>query len=184
MRQVLRASTLVLAALVTTGCLVSSLHPVYEDDSIVFDEALIGEWENRESDITVVVSRSPWRSYEIAYTDRFGTTLFTGHLTALGAAHFMNILPKEGLDKPPFIVATNGIVQIRIEPDRLHIREPEYAVLLARSYDRKLGIDAATDMKQNLIITAPSSTLRKWLASALKDETLWTAWRTLTRSAR
>jgi uncharacterized protein YcfL len=39
---VLKDSALLLAALLSAGCLVASLHPVYDDDSIVFDEALLG----------------------------------------------------------------------------------------------------------------------------------------------
>jgi hypothetical protein len=178
----LEAYACALGVLLSSGCLVSSLHPVYEDASIVFDETLLGDWENRESELTVRVSRGEWRSYQIAFTDRFGTTRFTGHLTTIGAARFLNILPQDGLEKPPFIVATNGFMQIQIENSRVRVREPDYDVLIQRVKAGKLRVDAATDVKQNVIVTAPSSKLRAWLAAALKDEALWAEWKTFTRS--
>jgi hypothetical protein len=170
--------------LLSAGCFVSSLHPVYEDDAIVFDEALLGEWENRESEISVSISRGEWRSYQIAFTDRFGTTRYIGHLTTIGPARFLNVLPHDGLEKPPFIVATNGFMQIEIENTRVRVREPDYDVVVERGTAGKLGLDAATDVKQNVIITGPSPKLRAWLAAALKDEALWAEWKTFTRSAR
>jgi hypothetical protein len=180
----MRIAALAVSALLSSGCLVSSLHPVYDDDSIVFDEALLGVWENQEGEINVTVSRAEWRSYQIVFTDRFGTTKFIGHLTTIGAVRFLNVIPQDGLEKPAFIVATNGFMQITLEGARVQVREPDYAVVLRRFKAGKLGIEAAIDMKQNVIITGSPSKLRTWLAAEQKDEALWTDWKTFTRTAR
>jgi hypothetical protein len=182
-----RAFGLVLWAssvLFSSACLVSSLHPVYQDSAILFDEGLLGEWENRESEISASVSRGEWRSYQIAFTDRFGTTKYIGHLTTIGAARFLNVMPHDALEKPPFVVATNGFMQVEIDSARVRVREPDYAMVLKRAAAGKLGVAAAADVKQNMIITSPSPKLRTWLAAALKDEMLWAEWKTFTRSAR
>ena len=171
-------------ALVSAGCLVASLHPVYDDESILFDEALVGTWQNRESEITVVVGRGEWRSYNVAYTDRFGTTKFTGYLTTVGTARFLNIRPEDGLERPAFLLATNGILQVEIEAARVRVREPEYGTVLVRLNAGKLGVDAAIDLKQNIVITVSTAKLRSWLLAALKDETMWADWKTFTRSTR
>jgi hypothetical protein len=179
-----KTSVVVLAALLSAGCLVGSLHPVYDDETIVFDEGLVGSWANKESEVTVVVERGEWRSYHIAHTDRFGTTKFTGHLARVGAARFLNIRPEDGLERPAFLVVTNGVLQVEIEPARVRVREPEYGTVLARLNAGKLGLEAATDLKQNVIITAPTPALRRWLLAALDDEETWADWKTFTRSAR
>lgn len=184
MRRVPRAATLVCAALIHAACLVSSLHPIYDNDSIVVDEGLLGTWENRESEVSVVVTRGEWRSYALAYTDRFGTTRFTAHMTTVGPARFLNVRPEDGLERPAFVVATNGWLQIEIEDTRVRVREPEYATVLQRLESGKLGTGAATDLKQNIIITAASPRLRAWLAGAVKDPSLWADWKTFVRSAR
>ncbi len=173
-----------LCLLSSSACLVSALHPVYQDDAIVFDEALLGDWENRESETSAAISRGEWRSYEIAFTDRFGTTKFIGHLTTIGAARFLNVMPHDALDTPPFVVATNGFMQIEIDRASVRVREPDYGVVLKLATAGKLKIDTATDVKQNVIIIGPSSQVRTWLVAALKDEALWADWKTFTRSAR
>jgi hypothetical protein len=181
-----RAASLVLAvsSLLSSACLVSGLHPVYDDESIVFDEALVGTWENRESEVTVALARGEWRSYVVAFTDRFGTTRFTGHLTVVGTARFLNLRPEDGAERPAFLVATNGFLQIAVEGARVRVREPEYDVVLKRANAGQLGVSAATDVKQNVVLTAPTSRLRAWLVLALKDEALWAEWKTFTRSTR
>jgi hypothetical protein len=179
-----RGATAMLLAVAASGCLVSSLHPVYDDNSVVFDEALIGRWENAESEIGVAVSRGEWRSYRIAFTDRFGTTRYTGHLTSVGSARLLGVIPEAALEQPPFVVATTGFMQVVVEGARVRVREPDYGEVLSRANAGKLGLDSATDLKQNVIITAPSARLRTWLAAAVADETLWAEWKTFTRSAR
>jgi hypothetical protein len=173
-----------LVAVLSSGCLVGSLQPLYDDESILFDEALVGTWENRESEVTVVVGRGEWRSYEVAYTDRFGTTKFTGHLTSIGTARFLNIRPENGVERAAFLVAINGLLQIEIEAARVRVREPEYGMVLTRLKAKKLGVDAGIDLKQNVVITESTAKLRPWLLAALKDETFWADWKTFTRSTR
>lgn len=180
----MRLAALLPLAVLSSSCLVGSLHPVYDEDSIVFDEGLLGTWENRESEVTAVVGRGEWRSYHIAYTDRFGTTRFTGHLATLGATRCLNVRPEDGLERPAFLVATNGILQVDLQGTRLRVREPEYGAVLQRLNAGKLGIDAAMDLRQNVLLTPSSAKVRAWLITALKDETLWADWKTFTRSAR
>ena len=177
-------AAVVLVAMLSPGCLVGSLHPAYDDESMVFDEALVGRWDNRESEITVAIERGEWRSYQIGYTDRFGTTRFTGHLARVGKTRFLNIRPEDGLERPAFLVVANGVLEVAIEPSRVRVRELEYGVMLSRLNAGKLGLEAALDLKQNIIITAPTPKLRAWLLTALKDEDAWAEWKTFTRSTQ
>jgi hypothetical protein len=172
------------AALVLQGCFVGSLHPAYDEDSIVFDTALLGTWEEQESHVQVVVSRGEWRSYHIAYTDRLGTTKFTGHLFTLGDARLLNVRPEDGLERPAYLVVTNGVVHVRIESGRVRVRELDYATMLARLGSGRLGLDAAADLKDNVVLTAPTPRLRAWLRASLADPTAWADWKTLTRTTQ
>ena len=49
--------SLLLSALLSSGCLVGSLQPFYEADTLEFDEALLGEWENRDEGTVIQVDR-------------------------------------------------------------------------------------------------------------------------------
>lgn len=173
-----------LAVALSSGCIVASLHPVYDDKSIVFEEALLGRWENLESQLAVTIERGEWRSYQLSYTDRFGTTRFTGHLVRAGGTRFLNIRPEDGAERPAFLVVTNGVLELQVEPSRVRVREPDYGVVLSRLNAGKLGLDAALDLKQNVIITAPTAKLRAWLVTSLKDDDVWAEWKTFTRSTR
>ncbi len=180
----IRGAVLLAAALASSACLVSSLQPVYVDEAIVFDESLLGQWENRESEVSVQVTRAQWRSYDLAYTDRFGTTRFTAHLTRIGPARLLNLRPEDGLERPAFLVATNGFLQVEATPSVVRVREPDYAALLERVQAGKAGTPAAIDLKRNIVLTASSARLRTWLEASLKDEAFWAEWKTFTRSAR
>lgn len=170
------------AVLVLPACLVSSLHPVYDDESIVFDESLVGTWENRESEVTVVIARGEWRSYHLAYSDRSGTTRFTGHLTTIGAARFLNVRPEDGLERPAYLIAANGPLQIDLDADRARVRALDHSTVLDRLARASLQTAAATDLKQNVVLTGSTSEVRGWLASAVREDTVFGEWMTFTRS--
>ena len=58
---------LLTGAAASSGCLVLALQPAYDDASVVYDEALIGEWANAEDETTATIERAAWRSYKVTY---------------------------------------------------------------------------------------------------------------------
>jgi len=73
MRAVAPIALLLCLPLLASACVVVSLQPVYDDSSVVFDQALVGNWVNAEEETSVAIERAEWRSYKVAYTDRFAT---------------------------------------------------------------------------------------------------------------
>ncbi len=176
----LRTTALVFA-LLSPACLVSTFHPLYDDASITFDAALIGTWENTDSQVIVTVTRGDWRSYRIDYTERTTTTHFTAFLADVGGARFLSVRPEDGLERPAFLVATNGPLQLMLSGNEVRVRELDYDEVLRRLNARTLGIAAATDLKQNVVITAETPALRKWMATAAQQPALWAEWKALSR---
>lgn len=170
-----------LAGVLSSACLVSTFHPLYDEASIAFEPALIGTWENIDSQVTVVVERGDWRSYRIDYTERTTTTHFTAFLTEVGGARFLSVRPEDGLERPAFLVATHGPLQITLTGDEVRVRELDYDEVLRRLNARTLGVAAAKDLKQNVVMTTETPALRKWLATAVRDERLFADWKTLSR---
>ena len=171
-----------LAAALSGACWVGALHPAYNDRAIVFEEGLIGTWSDADSEISIRVERGEWRSYRIAFTDRTGTTRFTGHLTTIGTALVLNVRPEDGLERPAFLVVSNGIAQVIVGREDVRIRELSYDEIAKELKARTLTLPAATDLKQNVLITADTQALRGWLAAAVKVDRLWADWKTLSRS--
>jgi hypothetical protein len=55
-------AALLAAALSSNGCLVLALQPAYDDRSVVFDESLLGRWENKDDQTQLTIERGEWRS--------------------------------------------------------------------------------------------------------------------------
>ena len=175
------AGLALLAALAASGCLVSSFHPIYDDSSVVFDDRLVGAWENRESRVSATVARGDWRSYRVEYVDRTGATHFTAFLTEIGGKRFLSVRPEDGLERPAFLIATNGIIQVEASAGGLRLRELDFDEISKRLAAGRLNTPASTDLKQNVVLTGDTAAIRKWLAASLQDEALFADWKTLTR---
>ena len=67
--RLLRLAWLAIAATLTQACLVVSLHPVYDPETIGFDAALVGTWASNEDTATVTFDRGEWHSYHITIVD-------------------------------------------------------------------------------------------------------------------
>jgi hypothetical protein len=164
-----------------SACLVSSFHPIYDDSSILFDDRLVGVWEDRDSRVTVTFSRGEWRAYRVEYVDRTGATHFTAFLTEIAGQRFLNVRPEDGLERPAFLIATNGIVQVDATRNELRLRELDYDEAAKRLAAGRLNTAAATDLRQNVVLTGDTAAIRKWLAASLQDEALFADWKTLVR---
>jgi hypothetical protein len=162
----MRGALLVLLAVafVSDGCLVVSLQPAYDDRSLTFDEALVGQWENADDGAHATIERGEWRSYRITYSDRSTTQSFQGNLTALGAATYLDLTQLRGEDPGPFLMPVHGVVRIIVKDDRLFASLLDYDRFMKAIAQRTLGVlKAAVDDRRNVVIASPTSELRRWL---------------------
>lgn len=160
-------SGLLLAALVSSGCLVLSLQPAYDDASIAFDEALLGQWEDPDDQSSVTIERAQWRSYKVTTTDRSSTHTFQGNLTRIGAATLFDLTEVRGTDFGPYLVPVHGLVRVKVEGDTLTASDLDYDWFLKAMKARTLGLIASTmDDRKNVILSSTTTELRAWLARA------------------
>jgi hypothetical protein len=149
---------------------VVSLQPAYDDQSIVFDEALLGQWENAEDGERATIERGEWRSYRITYTDRTATRSFQGNLTKAGTAMLLDITEMRGADPGPFLVPVHGIVRVSVEGDTLTAARLDYDRFMRARAQKSVGLPvSAVDDRRNAVITAPTGDLRRWLMRAPSD---------------
>ncbi len=81
---------LILAA---TAC-VPSLHPLFTEDSLIFEESLVGTWE--EDDNIWQFRKSSSRSYKLIMTDAEGRKgEFETHLVKIGEHRYLDLYPVE-----------------------------------------------------------------------------------------
>ncbi len=137
----MRVMAVATAALLSSGCIVVSLQPAYDDESIAFEERLIGHWENAEDRTSVTIDRAEWRAYKIVYTERSTTLAFHGNLTRIGEALFLDLTQVRGIDEGPYLVPVHGIYRIELNGDTLRLC---FARAGAKERPREFGSKAGT----------------------------------------
>ena len=82
-----------------SGCLTKSLHPIYSDDTLVFDERLIGSFDDDEGGIWTL-SRDGTDSYKAVHVDEDGLVAeFEAHLAEINDALILDFYPTGGFDE-------------------------------------------------------------------------------------
>ena len=82
-----------IAVFCLAGCLVPSLHPLYnENDKLVITE-LAGDWTTEDGDALWLFQAEPDSSYALAYVESNDTSWFVTHLLKLGDDFFMDMYP-------------------------------------------------------------------------------------------
>lgn len=161
----LRASIVALALASTPGCLVLSLQPAYDDETIAWEPALVGAWIDADDKVTLDVERGEWRSYRIKYAHPIETATLTGYVTTIGDGTYLDVMPARGEDHGSFLVPVHAVVRIRLEQDRLELTPLSYDWFDSRLREGQPvpGLSAVKDQKENAVIVSPTSRLRAWL---------------------
>ncbi len=174
---------LIALACLSSGCFVITLQPVYDDASLVADDALPGTWQGQEPAATVVIGPGEWKAYRITYTARTTSYAFVGYLTKIGDAVLLDLTPAHGLEADPLTVPAHGICRLQREGDTLTLAPLDYDWFTAALRARKLApLDAAVDGRQNLLVTSKTAVVRAWLLAHLKNADVFREPVTLTRS--
>ena len=141
------------------GCLVLSLNPLYDDESIVWDAALLGQWSDPDDNVTLEIQKGEWRSYKVHYEHPIETGDLTGYLTEIKGTWYLDVMPARGEDRGSFLVPVHAALRVQIENDTLEMIPLSYDWFFERVRSAK-GIQplaAALDQKQNVLLAAATS---------------------------
>jgi len=83
-------------ATVITGC-IPSLHPLYNDQTLIFDEALIGKWMFKDKDDVQIwqFSKAGEKEYELRILQGEKEGRFAAHLLELDGKTYLDLYPAE-----------------------------------------------------------------------------------------
>ena len=166
----MRWAAVVLAAFASSGCLVLSLQPAYDDKSIVFDESLLGKWSSAEDQIQATIERGEWRSYKVTYTDHSTTRMFQGNLTTLGAMRLLDLTESRGADPGPYLVPVHGLYRIVVTHDTLTAAALDYGWFTRAMAQKTIGrLGVSFDDRRNSVIASSTAELRRWLTKPPPD---------------
>jgi len=154
----------------SSGCLVLSLQPAYDDQSIVFEESLLGKWSSSEDQVQAVIERGEWRFYKITYTDHSTTKTFQGNLTRVGATLLIDLTESRGADPGPYLVPVHGIYRLVLKADTLTAAPLKYGWFTRAITQKSLGrIAASFDDRRNAVISSSTAEIRRWLSKPPAD---------------
>jgi hypothetical protein len=164
---------LLLAAAMLQGCVVVSLQPVYDDDTLAWEDGLLGRWRDAEDNVEVTVERGEWRSYKVHYKHPVEEADFTARLTAIGDAYFLDLMPVRGLDYGAVLIPAHLVVRVARDGDKWRVSGLDYDRLREQVKAGRQPAFATTDQRQNVVLTGSTAALRAWLRA--RDEKDFTA---------
>jgi hypothetical protein len=179
--RLLRLAWLTLAVTLSQACLVVSLHPVYDPETIGFDAALLGTWASDEDTATVTFERGEWHSYHIRIVDGSKTTRFSARLTRIGDLQLLDVSTLDGTDIPDLLVPVHIVYRIAVESDTVSLSALNYDRFYEMAKTGKTDAGLVVDARKNVVLTAQTPDLRQWLQTHAADEGVFDAPTTLKR---
>ncbi len=163
--RLVKAILCAIAAAASSGCLVLSLQPAYDADSVAFDESLLGVWTNADDETQAAIDRGEWRSYKLVYKDRFGAHALQGNLTRVGDVTYLDLTEPRGTDPGPFLVPMHALVRVELRGDTLLASLLDYTWFARAMEQKSVGrLATAFDDRRNAIVVSATADLRRWLA--------------------
>jgi len=181
----IRLAALALAMAGAPGCLVLSLSPGYDENTIAWEPNLIGNWHNADDKAAVRIERGEWRSYRLHYEHPIESGDLTGYLTIIGSQHFLDVMPARGQDRGSFLIPVHVLLRVRLSGDRLELTPLSYDWFFERSRAGGIvtGLTVSLDQKENALITSPVDRIRDWIRVQPADGPMFGAAATFTRRA-
>jgi hypothetical protein len=165
-----------LAALVVafTGC-VPSLHPLYTDKDLVFEEKLLGTWWEKgdDPDESWEFKRKEGKTYELIYRkkDKFG--VYKAHLVRLEGRLFLDLfpgkeLPEKGHLAVPY-VPMHWILRIRLDDAGLRL-DPMDISEMKKLVDKNPEAVKHERVKDGVLLTASTAELQKFVLAHVAEK--------------
>ena len=167
-----------LLAVLLGGC-VLSLHPLYTEKDLIFEEKLLGTWAKNDSKETWQFKRANGNKYyKMTYTDEEGKKgYFDAGLGKLNNMMFLNIFPQEPeLKENDFykfhILRVHSFIKIeQIEPTlKMRTMNPDKMKEMLENDPNLIKYEIVQD---RLVLTAPTKELQEFMKAHANDEGLF-----------
>ena len=179
--------------LLFAGC-VASVHPLYTDQDIVFDVALVGIWHDAASATTYSLTNSG-KGYALVVADASNQTEYVAYLVKLDDVQILDIFPKvpdqDKVSWPNFLTLHSFVrVNKTQSPNELQVQflgDSAIRDLLAKApqiieHVERTDNDALPAAREKLLLTAPTRDLQSFFRKyVIVDHGAWRAPRTMKR---
>ncbi len=130
--------TLAGATVLLTGCdsPALSLHPLYEDEDVVFEPRLLGSWSGQDQGDVFTFAASPDKSYRLVWSTSDKTHILRARLVRLQRTLFLDLTADSTGEL--FVLPVHAFAKIRLDGDVFH-----YALLDSGWLERTLESNPA-----------------------------------------
>ncbi len=162
-----------LLALMLGGCVIQSLYPLYTDETLIFEEKLVGKWV--EDDGTVwKFEKSSENEYKMTIT---GEGQFIVHLVELEDMLFLDLFPDEPhLEQGDFykchLLPVHTFMKVdQIDPNlQLRVMSPEGVSEILKEDPNLLKHEGVDD---GIVLTASTNQLQEFVIEYANEESVF-----------
>lgn len=154
------------------GC-VPSLHPLFTEEDLVYDPALVGTWAEKEGEDICTFRKSGENAYDLIYTEEGVPARFDAHLVRIGEFLFLDTYPGEPDIKNGFylvhLVPAHTFLRIWIEGDVLRYAMLDLDWLKKMIAEKKVDI-AHEQVDGDILLTASTKELQEFFLKYADDD--------------
>lgn len=171
--------------IIFTGCLVTSIHPFYTEDVLVFDTDLVGQWIGENESESLAFIQQGWKKYRMFLKEEEDTLEFEANLFKLQEHLFLDLYPlSTQWDDDSF----SGMHYLPLHSILL-VKQMKPALQLSSLNHQWLNNYIQSDSSciahetvgDRIILTAPSNELQQFLISHIDTEGAFERINTFTR---
>ena len=154
------------------GC-VRSLHPLYTEEDLVFEMALVGTWADEEDQDTWTFQKSGEYDYDLTVTEDGSRGKFKAHLVQLGSFLFLDLYPQEPEMENDFykfhLIAAHTFSRIWLEGDALSLSmlNNEWVKDMIDQGKEKIAHERLED---TIVLTAATADLQQFVVKYAEDD--------------
>lgn len=161
-----------LLAVMLGGCIIPSLHPLYTEEELVFEEKLIGKWVSEEEGGDIwKFEKSSENEYKMTIT---GEGQFIVHLVELGDMLFLDLFPDDPhLEQGDFykfhLLPVHTFMKVdQIDPNlQLRVMNPEVVSEMLNEDPNLLKHEVVDD---GIVLTASTEQLQEFVIEYANEE--------------
>jgi len=151
------------ALFIFAGCVASSLHPLFTEEDLIFDPALLGTWAEQDEDDTLTFKDKGGKAYLLICTVEGQKLEFEVHLVQLGELKFLDVYPKIEKSHDIFhLVPAHTFWKISRDGDILRVARLDADWLMRMVAAEKIKISHQR-LEDRIILTAPAKELQKFV---------------------
>lgn len=176
MKSVFKIILVLSLVILTSGCIVVSLNPLYDSEKeLVSDPAIVGTWSSDEKD-TYTFAEDGKNQYTCTITSDSIANNFEVHMVQLGKYRFLDVFPKDlseeqkvmNLSYRLHLVPVHSFSKAWIENDQLYVSLLSLDWLKKQIEQKKVTIPHE-EVNGIIVLTAPTKELQKFILKYAND---------------